>query len=174
MDHAAYTDIVAEQSARFLAVLRRADPDGVVPSTPAWTVADLVWHLAEVQWFWGAIVSDLLEDVDALTEPDRPEGAALVDLLRRSSADLVGALRERDPADTCWSWHEDGRSVGWVARRQAHEALIHRVDAELAAGVPVSAAPAELAADGVDELLRVMLKLPSWGTFTPDGCAVRV
>jgi hypothetical protein len=62
--------------------------------------------------------------------------------------------------------------VGWVHRRQAHEALIHRVDAELAAGVPVTEPPAKVAVDGVDELVAVMLDgLPEWAAFAPDGAA---
>ena len=39
------------------------------------------------------------------------------------------------------------------ARRQAHETAIHRVDAQLAAGIPVTACAPAFAADGIDELL---------------------
>jgi hypothetical protein len=35
-----------------------ARPDGAVrvPACPDWDADDLLWHLAEVQWFWGTIV----------------------------------------------------------------------------------------------------------------------
>ena len=61
-------------------------------------------------------------------------------------------------------------------RRQAHEALVHRVDAELTAGVDLTVPDAALAADGVDELLRVMWGLPDgdWATWTPSDRLVRV
>ena len=39
------------------------------------------------------------------------------------------------------------------ARRQAHETAVHRVDAQLAAGLPVTACTPAFAADGIDELL---------------------
>jgi hypothetical protein len=39
----------------------------------------------------------------------------------------------------------------------AQETVIHRVDAELAAGLPVSPIPAELADDGIAEVLEVFL-----------------
>ena len=54
-----------------------------------------------------------------------------------------------------WMWNLDGRHAGYIARRQAHEALIHRIDAELTAGrrTPVDAA---LGTDGIDEVLSVM------------------
>ena len=56
-------------------------------------------------------------------------------------------------------------------RRQPHEALIHRVDAELAAGAPTGLDEA-LATDGVDEILTVMIDchdIPVWSRFEPDG-----
>jgi uncharacterized protein (TIGR03083 family) len=172
--HTAYVDVIADETARFLAAVRHGDLDRVVPSTPDWTVGDLTWHLAEVQWFWGAIVADLLEDVEDLVEPERPDDTQVVARLARWNGALVAALRTRAPGDGCWSWHEDGHTVGWVARRQAHEALIHRVDAELGVGTPVAPATPALAADGVDELFGVMLGPPSWGAFTPEATAVHV
>ncbi len=59
---------------------------------------------------------------------------------------------------------------GTTYRRQAHEALIHRVDAELTAGVPVTPLDPALADDGVAEVLGVMYGgAPEWGTFTRTG-----
>jgi hypothetical protein len=71
----------------------------------------------------------------------------------------------RNPAD---------HTVGFILRRQAHEALIHRLDAELAAGV-TSEVPAELAADGVEEVLAVMYGgCPPWASWAPLPHFVRV
>ena len=65
-------------------------------------------------------------------------------------------------------------TVGFICRRQAHEALIHRLDAEQTAG-QVTALDPRLATDGVDEVLGVMIGgCPPWGEFTPDGNGVRV
>jgi hypothetical protein len=174
VDTAGYVEVIEAESGRLRAALRRATRTAVVPTAPEWSVADLTWHVAEVQWFWGTIVADLLEDVDDLEELQRPVDDELPGLVARSGKELVTALRARRPDDRCWSWHEDGGQVAWVARRQAHEALIHRVEAELAAGGPVTDAEPALAADGVDELLVGMLGLPSWTTFAPDGPAVAV
>jgi hypothetical protein len=58
--------------------------------------------------------------------------------------------------------------VGFIRRRQAHEALIHRVDAELTAGERTALDQA-LCRDGVDEVLHVMYGgAPPWGEFTPE------
>ncbi|WP_238993563.1 hypothetical protein [Nocardioides caldifontis] len=74
-------------------------------------------------------------------------------------------------------WAED-RTVGYIRRRQAHEALIHRLDAELTAGT-VTALDPTLASDGVDEALDVMFGgCPPWGSFEPatstPGCGTGV
>jgi len=170
---------IARDSALFLDAVRAAPPGARVPACPEWGVADLTYHLAEVQAFWGAVVGPAegkgldADDVAPLARP--ADDAALPTLAATATARLLAALAGRDPSEPCWSWHDAGRTVGWVARRQAHEALVHRVDAEQAAGRDVTGADPEVAADGVDEVLRVMLDgVPSWGTFTPDGSTVSV
>ena len=147
-----------------------------MPSCPEWDATDLLWHLTEVQLFWGAIVAGRLDDPQAAdaAAPDRPDsGAALAELFTTASADLADALATTPPDTPMWMWNLDGRHAGYVARRQAHEALIHRIDAELTAGrrTPVDAA---LATDGIDEVLSVMHGPASWGTVLPAGPVGRV
>jgi uncharacterized protein (TIGR03083 family) len=161
------------ESARCVDALRATDLAAAVPSCPDWTGADLTWHLAEVQHFWGAIVAGLLDDPEKVERFDRPPESELVDLLAAKTEALVAALHERSPQERCWSWHSDGGSIAWVARRQAHEALIHRVDAELVASRPVTAAEVVLATDGVAEMLQFFMSgLPEWANFDPDGTAI--
>jgi uncharacterized protein (TIGR03083 family) len=128
----------------------------VGPTCPAWTADDLLWHLAEVQWFWGTVVREQVSGPEATKlKPSRPAGgAALWDFYIRASHDLGQALASASPDDPAWTWSSD-QTVGFIRRRQAHEALIHRVDAELTAGdrTPMHA---RLNADGIDEALRIM------------------
>jgi uncharacterized protein (TIGR03083 family) len=134
-------------------------------------MADLAWHLTEVQYFWASIVSDLLESPEHVVDLERPDDAALPALFDEQTARLVSALRDRDPEDRCWSWYDGGFSVGWVERRQAHEALIHRVDAELGADERTDV-DSTLGADGVDEVLTTMIDcadIPDWASFDADG-----
>jgi uncharacterized protein (TIGR03083 family) len=170
-----YLRLLESESARFRAVLERADPDSPVPACPDWDAADLLWHLAEVQWFWGSMVLSRPGGPEhEFAEPDRPD--AYADMLAgfdEQSQRLVRALREADPADSAWTWSSD-HTVGFIYRRQAHEALIHRLDAEQTAG-DVTALDPRLASDGVDEVLGVMIGgCPPWGTFTSDGTGIRV
>jgi uncharacterized protein (TIGR03083 family) len=167
---------LAHESARFAQAIGEAQPGALVPSCPGWNADDLLWHLGEVQWFWGTVVRERLtrEQAEAL-KPPRPDGrAALTAFYGRASRDLEDTLAAAAPDTPAWTWAPD-QTVGFIRRRQAHEALIHRVDAELTAGDRTPMDPG-LSADGVDEALRVMYGgVPGWGTFTPDaGSTVRL
>jgi uncharacterized protein (TIGR03083 family) len=166
-----YIDAIRTESARFVDVIGNTRPEAAVPSCPGWSVADLTWHLLEVQYFWASIAAGLLQSPDTVADLVRPADDALPELFEQQTNRLINALANHDPSDVCWSWHDAGHSIGWIRRRQAHEALIHRADAELATGQPFTIDPT-LAADGVDEVLTVMLDandLPDWATFHPDG-----
>ena len=102
--------------------------------------------------------------------PERPDGLdALLAAYDEAHAAFTAAVAAADPADAAYSWSGDpaNHTVGFTYRRQAHEALIHRLDAELAAG-DVTPLDQALAADGVEEVLDVMYgHLPPWGSFDP-------
>jgi uncharacterized protein (TIGR03083 family) len=161
-------------TARFVHVLRDADPAARVPSCPDWDAADLLWHLGEVQWFWGTVVAERLQSVDGLEPPPRPAAYdALATFLEEQCDRLVAALASTDPEEPVYMWAED-RTAGYVRRRQAHEALVHRLDAELTTGAVTPLDPA-LASDGVEEALDIMYGgCPPWGLFTPSGTQVEV
>ncbi len=164
-----------DESARFLGVLRSADLARPVPSCPDWTGSDLLWHLGEVQWFWGTVVRDRLPSPDGLEPPARPDSDhGLVQFFEEQSARLLLALTDADPGEEVYMWADD-KTVGYIRRRQAHEALIHRVDAELVTGAGPAPIDPALASDGLQEVLDVMYGgAPPWGTFTPGGPHFRV
>jgi uncharacterized protein (TIGR03083 family) len=163
-----HVDLLAaleRESARFGEVLAGV-PSGVpVPSCPEWTSDDLLWHLTEVQDFWTIIVRERLADPSA-AEPLRrrrpTDRAQLLAAFAEARRELSAVLASTPAETPVWTWSPD-RSAGFVRRRQAHEALIHRVDAELTAATG-SPLPVALASDGVDEALRVM-----WGTRPPGS-----
>ncbi|HEY1574549.1 MAG TPA: maleylpyruvate isomerase family mycothiol-dependent enzyme [Pseudonocardiaceae bacterium] len=165
-----YIGHLARDSARFAAALREAAPDARVPTCPDWDADDLLWHLGEVQWWWGTIVRDgVTGDEAEERKPPRPaDREGLFAFYAESSRELLEVLGSRSPDSPTWTWSVPPGNVGFVRRRMAHEALIHRLDAELTAGHRTPMDPA-LASDGIDETLRVMYSyLPSWATFTPD------
>ena len=164
-----YLAHLERESARFLVALQGAPAEATVPTCPDWTADDLLWHLAEVQWFWGEIVRSGTDDPETYEEPARPDDReGLEEFYRAASGGLLAALAAADPEDPAWTWSDD-KTVGFVRRRQAHEALIHRLDAELTADARTPMDPL-LSCDGVDEALRVMFSgVPDWAAWVPDG-----
>jgi len=172
-----YLSHLVRDSTRFAEAIQQAPPQARVPSCPDWDADDLLWHLGLVQHFWTTVVRDKLPGDEAQEHnPERPAGgrAVLLGFFRQASGELAATLRATSPDTPAWSWSKE-QTAGFTYRRQAHEALIHRIDAELTADArtPVDA---QLAADGVDEVLRIIYaNCPSWGTITPlPGRTVRL
>src|SRR6266704_2603596 len=137
-----YLGHLARESALFGHAVDGTAPDARIPSCPDWNADDLLWHLAEVQWFWGTVVRERLDGAAAEErKPARPEGrAALMRFYLSASGDLGTALASAAPETPAWTWSDD-KTVGFIRRRQAHEAL--RI---MYGGDP-----------------------PAWGTFAADG-----
>jgi uncharacterized protein (TIGR03083 family) len=165
LDAPDYLRHLRTESARFREVLTHCAPDARVPACPAWSAADLLWHLTGVQHFWGSIIAGRPAGPDEMTPPERaPSYEAQLTDFDAASARLVELLTEASPDEKAWSWSTE-QSVGFTRRRQAQEALIHRLDAEQTAGAVTPLDPA-LAADGVHEVLDLMYgACPPWGQF---------
>jgi uncharacterized protein (TIGR03083 family) len=164
-----YVTHLTTESARFGEAIASAPSDAAVPTCPDWTADDLLWHLGWVQSWWAVIVRDKLTGPQARElMPDRPaDRPGLLEYYRQAGHRLADVLRAVPAETEAWTWSND-QTVGFIRRKQAHEALIHRVDAEVTAGrrTPMDRA---LSADGVDEALRVMYSgVPDWGRFEAD------
>jgi uncharacterized protein (TIGR03083 family) len=129
--------------------------DAPTPTTPAWTVRDLLRHTGDVHRWAATYVAEgrgeRIDDIEAVAGA-LPEDADLLPWYRDGSQALVHTLTEADPAVDCWSFLPAPSPLAFWTRRQAHETAIHRADAESAGGVSPAYDPG-FAADGVDELL---------------------
>jgi uncharacterized protein (TIGR03083 family) len=176
MEYPTYLDHIRAESARFRAVLATCPPDARVPACPDWDAGDLLWHLAEVQWFWAHVVRTRPAPADeAMTHPQRPSSyEGLLEAFDAYSTSLIDALASASPPEPAWHWSPT-QTVGASYRRQAHEALIHRLDAEQTAGVVTPLDP-DLAADGVLELVEVMYggPAPAWGRIEASSLLVQL
>ena len=179
MGIALYPDAVGVELIRTFASGLADVADETSASTPVatcgdWLLHDLVWHLTEVEDFWRFVVDHRPDGPDDYVEPDRPDDDALPGRLRAAADSLATALAGGDPDDEAWSWSDD-HTLGFTIRRQTHEALVHYIDGVLAAGRPLPAVDPLLAADGVDELVNVMLcGVPTWAEVHSDQRRRRV
>lgn len=186
-----HVDALEEQGTALASAAERAGPDAAVPTCPGWTVRDLVAHAAGVHdWAASFVRADPGADPDQELPPAAP-GEDVVGRYRKAHAELVSALRAAPPDLETWTFLAAPSPLAFWARRQAHEAAIHRADAEAAAGSAVGY-PREFALDGIAELLlgfyarpgrrlrserpRSLLVAPddapvSWlATIGPEGC----
>jgi len=157
VEHREFLEAIRRESL----ALAEAAQDGLtsdVPACPGWTVRELLLHISEVQRFWALIVGRRLRRREDATKEQPPPEADLVEWFRRSSQALVSALDGTDPSTKVWTWAPQ-KNVAFVLRRQAHEAAVHRIDAEAARGV-VRPIESELAADGIDEFFQYMATEP--------------
>jgi uncharacterized protein (TIGR03083 family) len=153
----AHIDALRTEGARLAAAAAVADPDGAVPTCPEWTVRDLIRHTGAVhRWATGFVAGGRTE----------PSGAGLDDVvgtwpadddlagwLGQGCTDLVRALVAAPDDLQCWTFLAAPSPRAMWARRQAHETAVHRVDAQLAAGIPLTPCAPAFAGDGIDELL---------------------
>ncbi|MGY1683519.1 maleylpyruvate isomerase N-terminal domain-containing protein [Geodermatophilus sp. SYSU D01176] len=170
--HRRCLEAVVEEGERFGVVVQEVEaglttaPDlsAPVPWVPAWTIRDLVGHLGAVHRWATAIVRAGTTDRPA--PPPQPPDDGLPGWYAAGLADLLQALRDTPPDSPAWhmSPAAERTAASWV-RRQAHELAVHRMDLEVAAGLPVTAVDPDLAEDGADEVLRVVV--PRWAHTEP-------
>jgi uncharacterized protein (TIGR03083 family) len=164
----------------YLSVIRResrelrAAADGNlgrdVPGCPGWTVADLVWHTGEVQYFWATVAQGRLQSSRDVPPITRPADADLIPWFGSQSERLVEVLESADVSAPIWTWAAQ-KEMAFIPRRMAHESAVHRWDAQSATGTEVPIDP-QLAVDGIDEFLDVYL--PFAGDFSSGSEVVHL
>jgi uncharacterized protein (TIGR03083 family) len=155
MDASRYLQCLAADYGDLRDAVAAVEPTATVPSCPGWTMADLVVHVARVYLHKAAIMRTGEEP-----EPWPPAGLAAepsLALLGRAYGELRAEFRAHEPGESVPTWFGPDQTVGFWIRRMAQETVIHRIDAELAARLPITLVPGDLAADGIDEVLKRML-----------------
>ncbi|HLX88148.1 MAG TPA: maleylpyruvate isomerase family mycothiol-dependent enzyme [Acidimicrobiales bacterium] len=162
MEPAEYTKHL-ESDARDLLAAAWSDPMQNVPTCPDWTLSDLAAHVASaLRWVEEMVRTRTPE---FLPLPEAPEGWEEVSAwFEEGLGSLLETLDRADPESPVWNWIVMGPGPArfWF-RRLAHEASVHRWDAENAVR---QADPIEtmLALDGVDEYLTIASR---WLELTP-------
>lgn len=131
-----------------------ADPAWRVPSCPEWDADRLAHHVAETY----------LHKVACIEQGKMPEDWPPADLdpsptgvLDQAYAALAACFDAHRPSDPAATWYGPDQTVGFWIRRMCHESVVHRVDAELTAGLELAPIPEDIALDGIDEFLTRFL-----------------
>ena len=141
--------------------------DAPVPWVPEWRARDLIGHLGTVhRWATQILRAGSTEAPPPEARHTPPADGNLLDWYETGLVELVATLRTTPPEAPAWHMSPAAEKVAasW-ARRQAHELVVHRMDLETAAGLALTPVDPELAEDGVDELLRIVV--PRWAHTEP-------
>ncbi len=161
LDHTTYIDNTEAELSAIVTLVEVGPSDSRVPACPGFDLDGLARHVGQVCGFWVQMLCEARGGAppESAAEDD-PAGRAR--WLAARAEQMVAELRRTSAGSPCWTWDDDDRSAGFVARRVCHEMSVHRVDAESAVGraTPISAA---VAADGVEELLDLVRVRPKGG-----------
>jgi uncharacterized protein (TIGR03083 family) len=127
--------------------------DAGVPACPEWQVRDLVYHLGNVAYYIRACVDHGAGEPD-FTDAPMPSDDAVIAWAEQEWDLAVDSLAAADPAAAAWNWSDEPHVVSFWPRCLTHEAYVHGWDAADAVDgvLPI---PADVAVDGVDEILAV-------------------
>ncbi len=151
--------------------LKGADLTTPVHSCPGWDLGQLLRHLGGAHRWAETIVrtratqppsDDDFRDLSGYTDEDP---AVLGPWLAEGAAQLADTLRAAGPDAQVWT-PIPGETSGFLARRMAHETVIHRADAILALGAEF-AVDQEVALDALDEWMELG-SLPQMFEFHPE------
>ena len=175
-----YLQLLEADGRRLAAAAAGSALDAAVPTCPGWTARDAVEHTAAVYQHKLACMRLQRRPADDEYTQAPPDGADLLGWFGASLDELLRELADRGPAAPSYTWWEPDQTVGFWYRRMAQETAVHRVDVESAADA-VTPVDAELALDGVDEVLLLMLAgdwstgltEDDWAGVSPDAGAGR-
>jgi uncharacterized protein (TIGR03083 family) len=167
MHREAALEVLEREAGRVLEIAGDAGADmgWPVPTCPGWTFGQLVEHVGRVYAMVAtAVTGDPDRPVERATIPRRPDAQAPAEWFGERLGILLPLLREVPETARAWNFVDGpGSPVSFWWRRQAHETLIHRVDAELAAGAAVGEVAPAVAADGLGDFLTLAgLRLVEW------------
>ena len=150
-----------DRHTRGLAEAAGGNLDRRIEHCPDWSMADLVWHLTSVHWFWNRIATERpTEEPEYADRPARPGDDALVSGLLAGMVTLVATLRAADQDAPCWTWGST-QDVAFITGHQVQEAAVHHWDAANAAGADWAMDPVA-AMDSVEEFLTESVASPRW------------
>lgn len=167
-----FLNCLQSDSAR-LAEVGRMGLQAPVPCCAGWTVETVLRHTAQVYLHKVEILR-----LGARPEPWPPPGLAerdALDLYDDATARVIAALAEAGTDLPTWTFSPDDKTSAFWYRRMAQETAVHRADAELAHSV-LTPIDRELALDGIDEILVLMLGglWEEGDTVHPVDAAVRI
>ncbi|MCD9624123.1 maleylpyruvate isomerase family mycothiol-dependent enzyme [Rhabdothermincola salaria] len=166
MDH---VETIRREGTALVEAAEAAGLDTPVAACPGWDVRRLLQHTAKVHQRTEAVVRTGADSPPPSSEfPRFDDDYRLFAQFRAALDALCLTLEAADPEGRSWNFTSGSGTNAFWPRRMAHETTVHRIDAQRTAGQDADPVPSDQAADGIDELVTVMLpmmvglKKPDW------------
>lgn len=145
--------------------------DVAVPACPEWRIRDVLYHLGNVASFIHACVEQGAGEPE-FTDAQMPRDDQIIKWAAEQWDQVLDRLTTADPHAAAWNWSTQPPDVSFWPRCLTHEAFVHSWDVADAVGKSLDI-PADVAADGVDEIFTVHLPAGVHGgrRFTVTGRA---
>ncbi len=155
MEYLALIDAARAEIGALTFALESGEMDDLVPTCEGWTVNDLAVHIGHFCGFWDHV---LCEGTGRPKPdfPDPPEAKLMVGWVAEIASTLISEFDGIPESTPVWTWFEPDHTAKFVSRRMTHELAVHRFDAQAARGI-CTPIPTEVAADGIDEVLDVLV-----------------
>jgi uncharacterized protein (TIGR03083 family) len=167
LPHDRFCDEVVAQTGLLREIVAGADLSATVPTTPDWTLADLLRHIGgnlravEQAVRTGVPVTEPEREVPGHAGPGGDDPAALDAWLAEGAEAAAATLRSAGPDAEAQIWDIRWPTAAW-ARRAAHDLVVHRADAAGTVGAAYRV-DGDLAVDAVDEFLDLLSGLAAAG-----------
>jgi hypothetical protein len=152
-----YFELIDKDTDRLIAMGERG-LEQAVPHLTDWNVAEVLWHVAGVYEHKVRVMADNAWPQD--WPPEEFQDKEEIGFLRDAKTHLFEEFSRHEIDEQTQTFGDD-TTIGFWARRMACEIAIHRYDAEVAhdATTPIDD---DIAVDGIDEMLGVMLGGDWW------------
>lgn len=176
IDHGRMLELIAVEGQLLTAATHDVAPAAPVAGasgrTAAETVRDLGGLCEDVLSWLGATA----ETARTWTEPEPDDLPAATHRFTARLAELLAEFGTRPPDSPCPTWWPEQHTARFWIRRVLHATTVHRVDVQTAAGVEVTPIAADVARDGIDEVLQAWLgyRLHALGITSTRPCSVAV
>ncbi|AHI00082.1 maleylpyruvate isomerase family mycothiol-dependent enzyme [Kutzneria viridogrisea] len=174
VDHDLLLEVLRAEVGLLARSAEGARPELPVPGCPGLTLGETVRHVGGVHRMALAWLRGGTRPVHWQRQP--PVGRALTEFVLTGLAELLAELAAHPAEEVCSTWWTVDQTYGFWRRRMAHEATVHRVDVQGAAGLEIDPIDEQIALDGIDEVLTLWFahRLTVLGVSGTASCKVAV
>lgn len=176
VDYGRLLDILGSEGRLLAAATQDASPAAHIAGASGLTLLETVRHIGDrcedcLSWLGAAESAASHWHVSA--HADLPE---LTGRFTERLAELLARFGTSSPQEPAPTWYPEDHTISFWLRRMVHATTLHRLDVQTAACADLTPISADVACDGIDEVLRLWFgyRLAALGMYASRPLSVRV